>query len=513
MNVSESKYREIRDLAEADLSTFARLINPGYVYGEIHEEVFHWLQAENAEYNQLLLLPRGHLKSHCMAVWTAWWVTRHPETTILYISATSTLAEEQLYAVKNMLDNEIHRRYWPDLLARDEGKRERWSATAISVDSPIRRSEAVRDPTVRTAGLTTNTTGLHADVIVADDVVVPDNAYTEEGRRKVSAAMSQMSSIKNAGGFIKACGTRYHPSDIYDVWAKLMELVYDEESDEVVGDKPVWEILERVVETDGKFLWPRRARPDGKSFGFDRKILSRIQAEYTDKTQYYAQYYNNPNDPGSNIIGRDKFQYYDKKFIQRTGGVWNFKGRPLNLYASADFAYSVSKRSDYTAIVVIGIDAEGYIFILDIDRFKAEKISVLFDHVLDMHNKWEFRKLRAEVNAAQGMIVRDLKDKIRMEGMNLSIDEHKPTRHGGSKEERMAAILEPRYDNQTMYHFQGGYIPELEEELVLARPPHDDMKDALASAIEIARAPQARREKSRDNVIQFNNRFGGIAFR
>ena len=505
--------QEIKDLAEADLYTFARLVNPGYVYGDVHQEVFKWLQAENEEYNQLLLLPRGHLKSHCMAVWTAWWVVKHPETTILYISATSTLAEEQLYAVKNILSGDIVSRYWSDLLARDEGKRERWSATAISVDSPIRKREAVRDPTVRTAGLTTNVTGLHADVIVADDVVVPDNAYTEEGRRKVSAAMSQMSSIKNAGGFVKACGTRYHPADIYDVWAKLEEMVYDEEADEIIDTKPVWEIFERVVETDGKFLWARAARPDGKSFGFDRKILERIRSEYTDKTQFYAQYYNNPNDPGSNVIGRDKFQYYDKKFLKKEGGQWYFKGKMLNLYASADFAYTVSKRSDYTAIVVVGICSEGYIYVLDIDRFKAEKISKLYEHVIAMHNKWGFRKMRAEVNAAQGMIVRDLKDKIRAEGMSLSIDEFKPTRHQGSKEERIAALLEPRYENMTMWHFQGGYISDLEEELVLARPPHDDMKDALASAVEIAKAPMVRTRKTETNVVQFNSRFGGIRFR
>lgn len=447
-----------------------------------------------------------------MAVWCAWWIVKHPETTILYLSATATLAEEQLYAIKNMLTSTYVKRYWPDLVDPEEGKRERWSATAISVDSPVRKYEGVRDPTCRTGGLTSNTTGLHADVIIADDVVVPDNAYTEDGRGKVSKAMSQMSSIKNAGGFVKACGTRYHPRDIYNTWKEMKEYVYDDK-DDIVEEKDVWEIMERVVETDGKFLWPRQVRKDGKAFGFDRKVLARIQAEYTDVTQFYSQYYNNPNDSTLDRISRDKFQYYDKKFLARSMGGWTFKGKPLNIYASADFAYTVSKRSDYTAIVVIGVDADGYIYILDIDRFKADRITGLFDHVLEMHSKWNFNKLRAEVNAAQGMIVRDLKDKIRIEGMSLSIDEHSPSRHQGSKEERMAAILETRYDNLTVYHFEGGYTPILEEELIMARPPHDDIKDALTSAIEVSRPPMKRKTKNRDNVVQFNKRFGGIAYR
>lgn len=71
----------------------------------------------------------------------------------------------------------------------------------------------------------------------------------------------------------------------------------------------MWDIKEHVVEEDGRFLWPRESRPDGKMFGFNLNILAGIRGEYEDTTQYYAQYYNNPNDPGSERISRDKFQY------------------------------------------------------------------------------------------------------------------------------------------------------------------------------------------------------------
>ena len=502
---------EIRELAESDLYTFACLVNPNREYGEIHKKVFRWLMDDKTP-NQLLLLPRAHMKSHCIAVWCAWWITKNPETTILYISATAELAESQLYAIKNILTSPVYKRYWPEMVNKDEGKREKWSTTAISVDHPKRKEEGVRDPTIKTAGLTTNTTGSHADIIVPDDVVVPDNAYTEEGRRKCAAAMSQMASILNTGGMIKACGTRYHPADQYSIWKEQKVPVYDEE-DNIVDEEYIWNILEEVVEIDGDFLWPRTFRDDGKAFGFDRKELARISAMYTDRTQFYAQYYNNPNDPSSDRIDRSKFQYFDQKFLTRSAGIWSIKGKPLNVYAAADFAYSISKKADYTAIVVIGMDSDGYIYVLDIDRFKADRISTLFEHVLEMHEKWDFRKIRAEVNSAQGMIVRDLKDRIRQEGMSLSIDEHSPSRHQGTKEERMAAVLEPRYDNQSIWHFKGGYTPALEEELVLARPTHDDIKDALASAIEIARAPRHMREKKEKSNVIFNARFGGVSFR
>lgn len=505
--------KDLKAAAEADLYTFAQLVNPLRVYGDIHRDVFRWLQDDN-ENNQLLLLPRAHMKSHCIAVWCAWWITKHPETSILYISATAELAEKQLYDIKNIITCDTYQRFWPDMIHPDEGKREKWSVSKIAVDHAQRKKEGIRDWTVATAGLTTNTTGWHADVILADDVVVPDNAYTEDGRRKVMQAMSQMTSIRNAGGFTKACGTRYHPADIYDVWKRQKRFDYDEDTGELIGEAPIWNIKEHVVEQDNIFLWPREVRTDGKAFGFNLNILARIKAEYEDRTQFYAQYYNNPNDPGSARIGRDKFQYYDQKFIKRKNGDWFFQDRKLNVYASIDFAFSLSKDADYTAIVVIGMDSEGNIYVLDIDRFKSEKTLEYFKHISALHSKWEFKKLRAEVTVAQKIIVNDIKDYIKKDGMRLSVEEYRPSKTEGSKEERIGATLEHRYENLSMWHYRGGYTPMLEEELVLARPPHDDIKDALASAVEIAIRPKQSRQKEilgfGYNGLKTHSRFGGV---
>lgn len=514
--------KQIRELAMSDLYFFARLVNPGYMYGDIHKKVFKWLeeysifgQEEQLTSNKLIMLPRAHLKSHMVATWAAWIITRHPEITILYVSATSELAETQLFAIQNILASSTYLRYFPEYINPQEGKRERWSQRKFSIDHAKRRLEGVRDPTVTTAGLTTNTTGWHADIIIADDLVVPENAYTEDGRDSVMKKSSQFTSIRNAGGFTLACGTRYHPADVYATWKEQQYEVFNDEG-ELEEIKKVWEIQEYAVETDDIFLWPRTVRPsDKKAFGFDRSVLARIKAEYSDRTQFYAQYYNDPNDKGSNRIDRSKFQYYDKRHLKKVGGNWYFKGNRLNVYASIDFAYSLSKRADSSVIVVIGINSDNNIFVLDIDQFKTDKISEYFQRIVQAHSKWEFKKIRAEVTAAQVIIVRDLKEKMKEEGLTVSIEEFRPTRKQGSKEERIAAVLEHRYENMQMWHYEGGYINVLEEELVLARPAHDDVKDALASAVEIAVRPKqsSLRDDKPVNKAMFNSRFGGLAFR
>lgn len=512
--------KTIRETAMDDLFFFARLVNPGYMYGDIHQKLFTWMQdytlygmGETHTSNKLIMLPRAHLKSHMVATWAAWVILRHPEVTILYVSATAELAETQLFAIQNILASTIFQRYFPEYINPQEGKREKWSQRKFSIDHVKRRKEGIRDATVSTAGLTTNTTGWHADIIIADDLVVPENAYTEDGREGVLKKSSQFTSIRNAGGFTMACGTRYHPSDVYATWRTQEYDVYDDQGD-IVGRESVWDIQEFAVELDGLFIWPKTMRTDGKFFGFDAQVLSRIRAEYSDRTQFYAQYYNNPNDPGSNRIDRAKFQYYDRKFLKQEGGNWYYRRSKLNVYAAIDFAFSLSKKSDNTAIVVIGIDAEGYVYILDIDVFKSEKISEYFSHLAILHSKWDFNKLRAEVTVAQSVIVRDLKDKLREEGLRLSIDEHRPTRNEGTKAERIASALEHRYENLTIWHFKGGYTDILEEELILARPPHDDIKDALASAVEIAIKPKRSRnsdEFERPSVV-YHPRFGGVKF-
>jgi len=510
---------EVRDRAYHDLYFFAKLVNPGYAYGSIHEEIFRWMQEYKlfgmgdgiATSNKLVMMPRAHLKSHMVATWCAWIIMRHPEVTILYVSATAELAETQLFDIKNILESRQFQKYWPEYVNPDVGVRTKWTTKKIIVDHPKRLIEGVRDATIATAGLTTNTTGWHADIVAADDLVVPENAYTEDGRDSVSKKSSQFTSIRNNGGFTMACGTRYHPADIYDTWNGQRYPLFDENG-QITEEVPVWEIKEYKVEEDNIFLWPRSVRPDGKAFGFDLQSLARIKAEYSDHTQFYAQYYNDPNDPGSDRISRDKFQYYNPRFLRKEGG-WKYNGKKLNIFAAIDFAYSLEKAADFTAIVVIGIDHEDNIYVLDIDRFKSTKTIDYFNHVARLHSKWGFRRLQAEVTAAQVTIVHSIKDYLKKNGMTLPITEYRPTRKEGSKEQRIAAVLEHRYEDYKMWHFEGGDTMILEDELVKARPKHDDTKDALASAVSIAVAPiQSMKSKLNDFMSgsKNKNRFGGF---
>ena len=506
---------DIRVAAESDLITFIKLIAPEQLLGQCHEDMCQWWTKEDSKTHQLLLFPRDHGKSRMVAYRVAWELTKDPTLRILYISATANLAEKQLGFIKGILTSNTYRRYWPEHVQKEEGKRIRWTTSEIMLDHPLRKKENVRDPSIFTGGLTTSLTGMHCDIAVLDDVVVYENAYTGEGREKVKSQYSLLSSIEGANAREWIVGTRYHPSDLYSNLRLMKEDKYDDDGNKV-SEESIYEILERTVEDrgdgTGEFLWPQQARKDGKQFGFNRQILAKKRGQYLDKSQFRAQYYNDPSDPDNVPVERNKFQYFERKHLREENGFWFYKERKLNIFAAVDFAFSLSKKADYTALVIVGVDSENSIYVLDIDRFRTDRISEYFKHILELSTKWSFRKMRAEVTVAQQAIVVQLKELIKQHGLSISIDEYRPNRHQGNKEERIAATLEPRYDNLQIWHYRGGNIQVLEEELMSRHPPHDDIKDALAAAIDIAIKPSKSINRTmKNNIVWANTRFRGAA--
>lgn len=486
-----SSKQQAREILESDLWEFAKYINPHYAYGDIHEEVFRWLSDPKCSDHQLLLMPRAHLKSHCIAVWCVWQITRDPTSTIVYLSAGEDLATVQVAAIKGMITHERYRALWPEMLEREEGKRSKWAAWGFNVDHPKRKEMGIRDLTIIVKTIKSNAIGLHCSHLVFDDVVVPNNAYTETGRKEVRASVSQFASIKNPGAETKAVGTRYHPKDIYEDFKEAMYKIWGEEEQEFIGEDKLWDIKEYIVETardmTGEYLWPRTISPyDGRPYGFNAAVLAAIQAQYFstgENAQFYAQYYNDPNDPSSEKVDRDSFQYYKSEFVQFVDGHYYYNDYKLSLTAAMDVAWTANKSSDYTAIAVIGTDCDNNTYVLSLERFKTQDFQVYYDNVIGLHHQWGFRKLYIESNAGGTLVANEVRRLLRQNGANLVVEGKAATGNEGRKEEKHNAVLIPRVKNGTVFFSKGGLTNVAIEEIVLERPPHDDLKDVLTLAI------------------------------
>ena len=499
-----SEQLEIRDLCMGSLKAFVGLVAPYRVLGHCHKDLLDMLQ-EDGHKNQLVLWPRSHQKSTMLAYYAAWKLIKRPEATIMYVSATAALAESQLSFIKSVLDSTFVRKYWPELLDVEEGKRERWRADEIMVDHWKRKEEAIRDPSIKTVGMGANITGFHCDELLLDDLVVYDNAETKTERDKVKRYFSLLTSILNPGGLTKVVGTRYHPDDLYNDMINMVDTVFDDETGEVVDEIPMFKFSARVVEEDGQFLWPRMRRSDGQWFGFNKTELSKVKNKYLDKAQFFAQYYNDPSDPQNKRV--TNFNYYEKSNLTKKGHTWYHGSRRLNVFAAIDFAATITKKADYTAIVVVGVDEEGMIYILDINRFRTEKISVMADELTKMYEKWHWLKLKAETNAQQNLVVEQIKSFNRERGIYYTIEKDTAK---GEKQIRIMSTLEPRYAAGVILHYRGGNCEILEDELQSTKPAHDDVSDALASVCEVIMTPSKHRSQQSVVNITAHPRFGGI---
>jgi phage terminase large subunit-like protein len=471
---------------------------------------------DNLDVYKLVLWPRDHGKSRYAAFYVAWTLVRDPAATIIYCSCTATKADDMLqFLLNQVFDTAVFRRYFPNMFNKMLSQRTKWTNSAMTCDHPIRKERGVVDPTIVTAGIGTKITGKHCDLIVFDDVVVLENTVLEgeEGRKRVAQWISMVASVAATEADRLVVGTRYHPKDAYDTMINLDYETFDEQGN-VIESKPMYAVSQADVEVDGQFLWPRHQNKDGRWFGFNKTILSKKKAEYTangEVTQFYAQYYNDPNDRTTAPISRDMFRYYEEDALHFDGGFWYIDDKPLYLYAAVDLASSIRKTSDYTAITIGGIDDDGNRYLLSADRWKTDRTSITLDKLETAYQKYSFRAMRIEAIGGFKLVANDIKLGLEQRGIRIPIELYTPPPQA-AKIVRIHGVLEPMYQAGSVFHYRGGVVEALEEELVSMHPSHDDLKDAWAATLDpqfMKKPVNNQVRNNRKNVIQFNSRFGG----
>lgn len=518
--------KELRLHAEQDFWFFLQLMNPGYKYSDVHQEFANTLQASFEENVDCLgLLPRGHLKSHILANFAVWLITRDPTESIVYTAYSADFAEKQVFAMKQILASDRYAHLWPEnIQGGKKGQRycrTLWRSHEIMLDNPKLKEMNSREPSVSVGQLNSPKTGYHPTVLMFDDIVVIDrsgnypSAHKIEGRKQVREVVASLNNTLPASGRRFAVGTRYHPDDQYGRWIeeRVKEYAVNTAGEEVaIGEKKVWTVFRREVEEDGVFLWPARKDDLGRIHGFTKQILEGRRVAELDAAgnleQYWAQYYNRVNSVDLNRLDRSTFQYYERQqLVQVKDGrqprwaiaVDEDVHYNLSLYAAIDLAYSVATKADYSAIAVIGIDPLGNIYVLDVVRYKTEDFQVHADKLVEQVNRWGFNRVRIEANGPQKANPARLQRLINDMGHHVIFT---PFTDQTPKQERLASILEPKYQLHKVFHCKSlPLMTELEDQLEQLKPKHDDLKDALATAIEVARPPARtstrRRAKTR----------------
>jgi len=149
---------------------------------------------------------RGVGKSWITSAYVVWLLYMNPQLNILVVSASKSRSDDFTTFTLRLISE-------MDILAHLRPKTDQ-RQSKISFDvAPAAASHA---PSVKSVGISGQLAGSRADVIVADDIEVPNNSMTQGMRDKLSEAVKEFDAILKPEGRIIYLGTPQNQESLYN---------------------------------------------------------------------------------------------------------------------------------------------------------------------------------------------------------------------------------------------------------------------------------------------------------
>ena len=149
---------------------------------------------------------RGVAKSFLTCAYAVWRLWKDPQLKVLVVSASKDRADANAIFIKRIIQTIP---FLKDLLPRP-GQRDTQNLFDVGLAVPD------ISPSVKSVGITGQITGSRADLLIADDVEVPNNSGTQVQRDKLSEAVKEFDAVIKPGGQIIYLGTPQNEMSIYN---------------------------------------------------------------------------------------------------------------------------------------------------------------------------------------------------------------------------------------------------------------------------------------------------------
>lgn len=380
-------------------------------------------------------------------------ILNNPEVTIGIFSYKTTIAQDFLKQIKRELEeNDTLKKLFPDILyEKPHVNAPKWNESGIIV----KRKTNPNADTVSAWGMVdSQPTSKHFGIIVIDDAVTERSVTSEDTINKTLKAWENAQNLSSDGGYWRHIGTRYHYNDLWGT------------------------ILERNAATPRIYTATDDGTPDGTPVLWSKEYHDQRRNTLSPYV-YSCQILQNPK--------ADNTEGFEEPWL-RFWAAKNF--RNMNIYIIVDPAKTKTKRSDYTAILVIGYAEDGNYYIIDMYR---DRLSLYEKAKLLMRLDRKYRPIRIgyEVYGAQSD-VQAMEMYWQDENYNFTrkIVELKGTHL--SKEDRIKKLIVPFRQNriflpytcvQTNYEGESmDVVKQFIEAEYNAFPfgKHDDMLDCLS---------------------------------
>ena len=155
----------------------------------------------------MLQMQRGEGKSWLTSAKVLHALAKNPDAKVLVVSASASRATAFTSFCRQLI------RDVPILRFLEPSADQRASTIAFDVGP----CEPAHDPSLRSVGVFGQMAGAHVDLIIADDIEVPNNSDTSQAREKLKERIKEFDAIVNPGGQIIYLGTPQTEDTVYDI--------------------------------------------------------------------------------------------------------------------------------------------------------------------------------------------------------------------------------------------------------------------------------------------------------
>ena len=442
--------------------------------------------------NILITMPPRHGKSTFGSVlFPAYFMARKPSRFMMSCSYNTQLSTDFGRQVRELANNQLTGQAFPDFeMSQDSRSVEVWRTTSGG--------------SAYFVGLGGTTSGRAANMLVFDDPLKSrEEAESVTQRNRawnyyVSALSTRLQPDQDGNAPIQIIIlTRWHPDDIAgrlmetDDWkeGRWMHINFPAVIEKETGIKQsIWNLppedprylpIEEgnklnksrryVYQTQKEALWPER---------FNLEELSR--RERLNPREFASLYMQSPFIQGGNLIRTNWWRNYPDDLKPE-----NFP----TLIISCDTAFKAKETSDYSVMMVLGLDTSGDIYIIDIQREKLE-FPELKRRLILLNTKWRGKGLRGvyiEDKASGQSLIQELK---RESGVSVI-----PYKVVGDKVARLNSVL-PLIEGGRVYVPQDSeWLDDFMSECQsFPSGTHDDQVDALSMGLDVLSRTQTSGE-------------------
>jgi len=340
--------RDRRRNAADSLIGFTTYTLPKYRAADHHLRLAAGLEAvESGEIDRLMVtMPPRHGKSELVSRrFPAWFLGRNPEAAIIAASYNAELAADFGRKVREIIQSDAARRVFRDLDLRGDNKAaDRFGTTEGGEYFAV--------------GVGGATTGRGADVFLIDDPVKNREDADSEAKRRAAKDWYRSTAYTRLmpGGRIVMVLTRWNEGDLAG-W-QLEEMAAG-------GDQ--WHRIDMpAINSAGEPLWPQR---------YPLPALERIRRAVGPR-DWSALYQQRPAPETGDYFRREWLRPVAKMPPKES----------LRIYGASDYAVT-SDGGDFTVHVVLGMDADGRLWLLDLWRRQAAS-DVWIEAFCDLAKQW-----------------------------------------------------------------------------------------------------------------------------